>query len=156
MGPNRSAREPSSAKLRTYETPDDELMNLWHHPINAIWHLGRDAQHASLARCMFALVALGLLLSGSSVPCRLFAAQMQSEELPDSQSPVEETSEVVALATAHEGRASKDHLRSNTGLERNLAALRLARRHSAGPRASVRSRCGELLAQNGCGATLRC
>ena len=131
-------------------------MTLWHHPIRSIWHIGRDAQHASLARWLFALVALGLLLSGSVAPCRLFAAQMQSEELPDSQSPVEETSGVVGLATSHEGRASKDHLRSDTRIERNLAALQLARRHSSGSRASILSRCGELLAHNGCGAALRC
>jgi hypothetical protein len=81
---------------------------------------------------------------------------MQAEELPDSQSPAEETSEVLGLAAGQLRRTGKDRPPNAARDRFALAAGRSASGRSASARTSIRSRCGELLSRNGCGAALRC
>lgn len=131
-------------------------MSNWNHPLRTIWKIGRDAQQASAAAWIIALVAVGLVLPAGVVRCRLVTIRMQAEELPDSQSMAEETSGVLGLATGQQRRTGKDRPRGATHGAVNFAVLHSAYERLGRSRTSMRSRCGELLALNGCGASLRC
>ena len=131
-------------------------MSFVHHPLRAIWKIGRDARQASASHCIFALVAVGLLFQGGLISNRLPAVAVQSEELPDSQSPTEEINETLVLASSQQRRSARDRVPAEMQLGRNLDRRQDTKRCFGSALVSIRPRSAELLGRNGCGAALRC